>query len=55
MLFKLGHIPKPGEWVKFEGRRFTVESMDRNRIAAVRIEKTSAEEVNEGEKQLAGH
>ena len=35
MRFKLGHIPKPGEWVEFDGRRFTAETMDRNRIAAV--------------------
>jgi putative hemolysin len=41
MLFKLGHIPKPGESVEFEGRRFTVTAMDRNRIATVRIEKTA--------------
>lgn len=46
MLFKLGHIPQTGESVEFEGRRFTVASMDRNRIATVRIEKLA---VNEGE------
>ncbi len=39
MLFRLGHIPKPGESVEFERRRFTVASMERNRIATVRIEK----------------
>ncbi len=38
MLFKLGHIPEAGEAVEFDGRRFTVTDMDRNRIAAVRIE-----------------
>lgn len=43
MLFRLGHIPKPGESVEFEGRRFTVIDMERNRIAGVRIEKTAAE------------
>ncbi len=48
MLFKLGHIPQPGESVEFEGRRFTVSSMERNRIAAVHVEKT-------GVPQLAGH
>ena len=42
MLFKLGHIPKPGESVEFEGRRFTVAAMERNRIATVRIEKLPA-------------
>jgi CBS domain containing-hemolysin-like protein len=45
MLFKLGHIPKPGESVEFEGRRFTVASMERNRIATVRIEKLRIEKV----------
>jgi CBS domain containing-hemolysin-like protein len=39
MLFKLGHIPKPGESVEFEGRRFTVASMERNRIATVKVDK----------------
>lgn len=55
MLFKLGHIPKAGEKFDFEGRRFTIQSMDRNRIATVRIEKTAAHPVKEGEQQLAGH
>jgi putative hemolysin len=41
MLFRLGHIPKPGEPVEFDGRRFTVAAMERNRIATVRIEKTA--------------
>jgi putative hemolysin len=48
MLFKLGHIPKPGELVEFDGRRFAVAAMDRNRIATVRIEKA-------GVAQIAGH
>jgi CBS domain containing-hemolysin-like protein len=51
MLFRLGHIPKVGESVEFEGRRFTVTAMDRNRIAAVHTEKLAApappEEVTE--------
>jgi len=55
LLFKLGHIPKMGEGVEFEGRRFTVETMDRNRIAAVRIEKMASEQEPEKEQQLAGH
>ena len=38
MLFELGHIPRPGESVRFEGRRFTVTAMERNRIARVRVE-----------------
>src|SRR5208283_3451550 len=32
MLFQLGHIPRSGESVAFEGRRFTVTAMERNRI-----------------------
>jgi putative hemolysin len=42
MLFKLGHIPQAGEQVEFEGRRFTVSGMDRNRIARVHVEKIAA-------------
>lgn len=39
LLFQLGYIPKPGDAVEYGERRFTVLSMDRNRIARVRIEK----------------
>jgi putative hemolysin len=39
LLFRLGRIPRPGEWVEYEGRRYTVLAMERNRIARVRIEK----------------
>jgi CBS domain containing-hemolysin-like protein len=58
MLFKLGHIPQTGESVDFEGRRFTVASMERNRIAAVRIAKTApevaaAKPAEAGETQIA--
>ena len=42
MLFKLGHIPQAGESVQFDGRRFTVTAMDRNRIATVRIDAAPA-------------
>ncbi len=59
MLFELGHIPRPGESVEFEGRRFTVTAMERNRIARVRVESNpvSVEKPVEtkGESQLAGH
>lgn len=64
MLFKLGHIPKTGEAVEFEGRRFTVAAMDRNRIATVRIEKLESERepgeeqpepTNEGVSPVARH
>jgi putative hemolysin len=39
LLFRLGEIPRVGQSVQFEGRRYTVLAMDRNRIARVRIEK----------------
>ena len=39
MLWRLGHIPAAGEKVEDNGRRFTVVSAERNRIARVRIEK----------------
>jgi putative hemolysin len=66
MLFKLGHIPHAGERVEFDGRRFTVETMERNRIATVRIEKIPSQPAEdnkageskskkEGAPQVAGH
>jgi putative hemolysin len=60
MLFKLGHIPQPGEAVEFERRRFIVASMERNRIATVRIEKlppvtASMKSEETGEPQVARH
>jgi putative hemolysin len=39
LLFRLGEIPHVGEAVEFDGRKYTVMQMDRNRIARVRIEK----------------
>jgi len=39
LLFKLGEIPRAGHAVEYEGRRYTVLEMERNRIARVRIEK----------------
>ena len=44
LLFQLGYIPAPGESVEYGGRRFTITSMERNRIARVRIEKLPAPE-----------
>lgn len=41
ILYELGDIPKDGEKVLYGGRRFIVVSMERNRIAKVRIEKTT--------------
>ena len=42
LLMKLGSIPKGGETVEFDGRRYTVLEMDRNRIVKVRVEKIDA-------------
>jgi len=55
MLSELGHIPRAGERVEFEGRRFTVTAMERNRIAKVGVEKISAVAEPKGESQLAGN
>ena len=41
LLFRLGRIPQPGESLEYQGRRYTVMEMDRNRIARVRIEKVA--------------
>ncbi len=38
MLAQLGHIPRPGESVAFEGRRLTVVEMEARRIARIRVE-----------------
>lgn len=38
LLYRLGRIPREGEWVEYGGRRYTVTAMDFNRIARVRIE-----------------
>jgi putative hemolysin len=44
LLFRLGAIPRAGEAVEYDGRRYTVLDMERNRIARVRIEKIKAAE-----------
>jgi putative hemolysin len=41
LLFRLGEIPRVGQAVEHDGRRFTVLEMDRNRIARVRVEKVA--------------
>jgi CBS domain containing-hemolysin-like protein len=41
LLMRFGKIPAAGEILEYEGRRFTVLEMDRNRIAKVRVEKTA--------------
>jgi CBS domain containing-hemolysin-like protein len=39
VLARMQKIPRAGEAVEFEGRRFTVEEMDDHRVAKVKIEK----------------
>ena len=39
LLSRLGEIPQAGRAIEFEGRRYTVLAMERNRIARVRVEK----------------
>ncbi|MBC8164537.1 MAG: HlyC/CorC family transporter [Bryobacteraceae bacterium] len=39
LLFQLGVIPSSADFVEYEGRKFTILEMDRNRIARVLIEK----------------
>jgi len=38
VLMRLGHIPKEGESLVYEGRRLTVVEMDNQRIAKIRVE-----------------
>jgi CBS domain containing-hemolysin-like protein len=38
VLMRLGHIPKVGESIIYEGRRLTVVEMDNRRIAKIRVE-----------------
>ncbi len=44
ILFRLGHIPRPGEVVEYGDRRLTVEAMERNRIARVKIQRNQPAE-----------
>lgn len=45
LLFRLGEIPRAGVSVDYQGRRYTVVEMERNRIARVRVEKIPAQSV----------
>ncbi len=38
LLMRLGHIPKVGESITYEGRLLTVVEMDNRRIAKIRVE-----------------
>jgi CBS domain containing-hemolysin-like protein len=39
LLYRLSEIPHTGQSVEYQGRRYTVLEMERNRIARVRVEK----------------
>lgn len=39
LLFRLGYIPKGGESIEYDDRKYTILQMEHNRIARVRIEK----------------
>ena len=43
LLYKLGHIPEPGETVEYANRRFSVAAVDRNRITSVKVERLPVE------------
>jgi putative hemolysin len=45
LLMRLGHIPRQGESVVYEGRRLTVVEMEARRIARVRVEAVEDEAV----------
>jgi putative hemolysin len=49
LLSRFGHIPTAGESVEFEGRKFTVLQMERNRIFRVRIDLPQAPATEESE------
>lgn len=40
LLFQVGAIPKPGDIVQYDGRTFEILTMERHRIARVRVRKT---------------
>ena len=50
LLYRFGHIPKPGESVDFRDRRFTVGTMERNRIARVQMARLEVTEKDAPEK-----
>ena len=43
LLSRLGYIPHAGDHVEYDGRRYTVLEMDRNRIARARIERLTTQ------------
>jgi putative hemolysin len=52
ILYKLGYIPSPGDSVTHENHTFTVQQMDRNRIARVKIVTQCAPEPPSGDSSV---
>ncbi len=48
LLSRLGHLPTVGETVRYDGRRFTVQKMDRNRIGMVLVQSETAAPAGDG-------
>ena len=48
VLFRLGHIPRQGESIVYDGRRLTVVEMDGRRIAKIRVEPVAEDSEGEG-------
>jgi CBS domain containing-hemolysin-like protein len=46
LLYEFGAVPRPGDNIEHQGRRYTVLEMDRNRIARVRVEKLPEQSAN---------
>lgn len=42
IMTRLGRIPQPGDAVEYDGWRFTVQEMDRHRVAAIRLDRLPA-------------
>ncbi|MGC8759212.1 MAG: hemolysin family protein [Bryobacteraceae bacterium] len=53
ILYRLGRIPREGEWVEHGGRRYTVLAMEFNRVARVRIEPLKTQEKGESPEEAA--
>lgn len=53
LLAQLGHIPARGEFVDYDGRRFTVAEMARHRIEKVRVEEIAGDEAKRSAEQQA--
>lgn len=52
LLMQMGHIPKSGESVIYEGRKLTVMEMDARRISKVRVEPEAPEQPQQSAKKV---